>query len=183
VAWEGEDGDLRGIVAQIFDGAASPVGGSFQINTQIVGRQRRPAIAATGGGGFLVLWNGQFEEPGRSRIYSQLVGAAGNLIGGEVTVSGGSAEKEVLPAVAPGRNGHYLAAWLSYKEMFPTGIFAVELDATGAPVGEELKLNRRVVGPNRHLSLAADGQGGFLLPWQGFIRRQPGISVQRPEQE
>lgn len=183
VAWEGEDGNQRGIQAQVFDGAASSVGGSFRVNTEIVGRQRRAAIAAAGADGFLVLWNGQFERPGRSRIYGQLVGAAGNLVGSEVAVSSGSVEKEVVPAVASGRDGRFLAAWLGYKSIFPVGIFAVELGATGAPVGDEVKLNRRAVGANQFLSVASDGKGGFLVPWQGFIRRQAGISVQRPVQE
>jgi hypothetical protein len=169
-------------VGQLLNNTASPVGSAFRINAIATGRQRRPALAPAGADGFLAAWNGEGQVRGTNRIFGQFVGAAGNLVGGQLAISEGAVEKELVPALAPGRNGHFLAAWLGYRSIFPAGIFAVELDADGSTLGEPVKLNRRALGANRVLSVAGDGKGSFLIPWEGFIFRKAGISVQRVSQ-
>lgn len=179
VAWNAEDGDGRGIFAQLFDRDANPVGSSFRVNADIARSQRLPAVAAANGGGFLVVWNAQLEDRHFNRIYGQLVGPVGNLVGGQFAVSGGNDQKELAPAVVPAPGNRFFVAWLTYRDIFPTGVYGVVLDADGARVNADVKLNRRRLGANQRLTLATDGKGGYLIPWEGFTLQKAGISAQR----
>ena len=49
------DGSSSGIVGRRFDGAGTPLGGEFQVNTFTTGYQVTPAVAADGAGNFVVV--------------------------------------------------------------------------------------------------------------------------------
>jgi hypothetical protein len=183
VVWDAADGSDTGIFAQLFDKNRNLVGSELRVNTTTAGLQRRPSIAPTGNGvganngGFFVVWQGQGATSREARIFGQFLGRSGNLVGPQLALSKGDNLKEIAPSVAPGKNGGFLTVWLSYDTTFPRGIFALEVDAFGAPVGDIVKLNQRQIGANTRSSVASDAQG-FAIPWEGYVARKAGISVQ-----
>lgn len=177
VVYDASDGNGTGIFAQLFDRAASPVGADLRVNTDVAGHQRRPSVAAAPNGDYMVVWQGQGASVRSAKIFGQFVGRLGNLVGAQIAVSTGEIQKEIAPSVAAVGN-KFLAVWLGYDEVFPRGIFAAELDAQGAVVGEVVKLNRRAIDANTRTAIAADAQG-YSVPWQGFLAKRQGISVQQ----
>ena len=127
------------------------------------------AVAAGADGNYLVAWHNTLER-GVVHIYGQFVGAAGGFLGAPFQISG-NIRSQVAPALAAAKNG-FIATW---RESFPSGlgIRAVELDHLGARVGNEIEVTKTGVSKNYRTNVAADGKGGFLVPWEtGFRGRR-----------
>jgi hypothetical protein len=177
IAFDAPDASGLGVYVQLFDASFRPLGDAVRVNTTVAGNQGRPAIAANADGQYLVAWHGQFRSPRQFRVYGQVVGEAGNLIGGELALSGGSNRYEIYPSVAAGPHGDFVTVWLAFGNTLPVGIFANQVDALGR-AGSEVQINQRSVNYNSRSSLATDGAGHFLAPWEGFAGNDPAISAQ-----
>lgn len=186
VTWEAPDGADTGIFAQILDATGSPVGSSFRINSTVEDRQRR--AAATGGpdGSFLVLWQSRSRVGAATeeRLFGQLVGAAGNLIGGQfqIDAGAGSGRVQMAPAIAPAPGGRYLVTWLAWPHNFAgLQIAGREIDVTGQAAGALFWLTEQRIERNfRKTSIATDGAGRYLMPWETVVdQRSRGIGARR----
>jgi hypothetical protein len=181
VAWEAADGDSQGVFVRLFDRSASPRGAEFRVNSTVPGLQRRPAIAADPNtGGYVVVWQGQAGTIKDSHIYGQFLGSGGNFIGPEVQVSKGVAQGQISPSIA-GIGGHFLVVWADYADIFPVGIFSVEIDRLGNAVGPEVEINSAPINAVSRTAVAVSPQGDVLIPWEGFTSNpdSPGISARR----
>jgi hypothetical protein len=178
VAFEGSDNDGRGIFLQPFTAAVAPIGAVVKVNADIARDQRRPAIAADAAGNYMVVWQSQVPDAKHARVYGQQVGAAGNLIGGQIAVSQGTDKYEVAPSVAAGAST-FLVVWLGYGDTFPTGIQASSIDRVTGAVGTPFQVNQLSLGANTQSFVAGNGAGNFLTPWEGFAGNDLGISGRR----
>jgi large repetitive protein len=79
VAWESQaqDGSLFGIFGRSFDASGAGLDASeFLVNTLTAGSQRSPAMAAAGGGRFVVAWQSPPDGSGygvRAQRYGDLI--------------------------------------------------------------------------------------------------------------
>jgi hypothetical protein len=184
VAWEAADGSGQGVFARRFERSASPAGAAFRVSTDVAGLQRRPAVAADrGAAGYLVVWQGQTGGIREAGIFGQFLGAAGNLVGPQLRVAEGVTPTLIAPSVAGSNAGHFLVTWVAYDEVFPVGLYGVELDGLGHAVGAEVKINSAQINAVTRTSLALSPSGGVLAPYEGFTggRRKPAISARRVE--
>jgi hypothetical protein len=178
VTWEAADGSSTGIFAQLLNAAGNLVGSSFRINADTADIQRRSAIAAAPGGAFLVLFQSRTTLPGTDaeRIHGQLVGAAGNLAGPQFLLETGEASGEVqmAPAVAPAPGGRFVVTWLSWpNHQAGLKIAGREIDAAGQTFGDVFWLTEQRIQRNfRRTSIATDGDGNYLAPWETIFRRR-----------
>ncbi|HTQ78773.1 MAG TPA: hypothetical protein VMM92_02170, partial [Thermoanaerobaculia bacterium] len=178
IAYESGDGDGRGIFAQPYTAALAPVGSPVRVNSTTALDERRPAVAADASGNYLVVWQGQYPDAKHTRIYGQQLGTAGNLIGGQIAITGGTVKYEVAPSVAAGKTS-FLVVWLDYGETFPVSIQAASIDRVTGAVGTAIQVNQRSLGANTQSWVAATGTGSYLIPWEGFVGDSLGISAQR----
>jgi hypothetical protein len=184
VTWDGNDGNALGIFARVLDADAKPVGPEFRVNTDTAFRQARPAVAADKAGNFLVVWQGEHPElwVGFFYLYGQTVGAGGNLIGPQVRLYRGSlgdGSPQIAPSLTAMPGGHFLLAWLTWKDGTDFQAAGVELNALGSPIGEGFWITERGVQRNfRDIALAGDGAGKFLAAWETAERRR-GINARR----
>ncbi|HZF14106.1 MAG TPA: hypothetical protein VFE33_35370 [Thermoanaerobaculia bacterium] len=178
VAYENGDGDGRGVFAQPYTAALTPIGSVVRVNTDTALDQRKPAVAADVAGNYMVAWQGQVNDTKHARVFAQQVGAAGNLIGAQIAVSHGAVQYEVAPSVAAGRTS-FLVSWLGYGETFPTGILASSIDRVTGAVSAAIQVNQQPLGANTQSAVAGNGAGAFLLPWEGFVGDNLGISARR----
>ncbi len=177
IAYEAGDVSGLGIYVQLYDASFHPQGDAVRVNAALSSDQRRPAIAVNAAGQYLVAWQRQYRSPLSARVFGQVVGEAGNLIGGQLALSGGSNRYEVTPSVAAGQHGDFVLVWLAFDASLPTGIYANQVDALGRP-GSEVQINQRSINFNTRSSLVTDGSGHFLAPWEGFAGNDPAISAQ-----
>lgn len=183
LAWEGccdAGGDL-GIFARLYDASTRSFGPLGQINVETAQKQRRPALAVDGDRGFLVLWQGIIDRT-TGRIFGRFVDLAGQPTGGQFQVSHGHGTVQVAPAVAAKPGGGYLAVWRDWLGV-SFGVSAVELDAAGLPQGEPGRVHSRGIKKNGRTSLATDGAGTFLVPYEKALKGRPGISASRIESQ
>jgi len=181
VSWEGPDANAQGVFARYFTKAAAPRGDAFRVNSDVQGLQRRPAVAYDRNtGGYLVVWQGQAGTIKDSHIFGQFLGANGGFVGPQVRVSQGVAQGQISPSVAAA-GGDFLVTWLDYQDIFPVGVYAVELDRLGAAVGAEVKINTEGINFQSRTSIAYSGAGDVLIPWEGFTAspNAPVISARR----
>ena len=181
VAWEAADSDSQGVYVRLFDKTASPRGAEFRVNSTVAGLQRRPAITADPNtGGFLVVWQGQAGTIKDSHVYGQFLGAGGSFVGPQFQASRGVAQGQISPSVV-GIGGHFLVAWLDYADIFPVGLFSVEIDKLGNAIGAEVEINTEAINAQSRTSIALSALGGVLIPWEGFTANpdKPGISARR----
>jgi hypothetical protein len=167
VSWEASDGNSLGVFARIFDGTSNA---AIRVNSDVAGLQRRPAAAFDRtSNGWLVVWQGQSDNnPRHSHVFGQFLGSAGNLVGPQFRVSIGVGPTQISPSVAASANGNFLVTWLDYKEVFPLGLFGVEIDKLGNAIGSEVAINARQVNAQSRTSLAVTAAGKALIPWEGF---------------
>jgi len=178
VAFEGSDGDGRGVFAQPYTSGMVPIGSIVRVNSDTARDQRRPSVAADVAGNYMVAWQSQVPDIKHARIYAQQVGAAGNLIGGQIAVSKGTDKYEVAPSVAAGQST-FLVVWLGYGDTFPTGILASSIDRVTGAVSASFQVNQLSLGANTTSWVAGNGTGNFLTPWEGFVGNDLGISGRR----
>jgi hypothetical protein len=181
VAWEAADADSQGVYVRLFDRSASPRGAEFRVNTTVSGLQRRAAITADPNtGGYLVVWQGQAGTIYDAHVYGQFLGAGGNFVGPQFRISQGVAKAQISPSVV-GVNGHFLVSWLDYGEVFPVGLFSVEIDRLGNAIGAEVEINTAGINAQSRTAIAVSPLGGVLIPWEGFTSSSdsPGISARR----
>lgn len=183
IAWEGccdSAGDL-GIFARVYDASSRTFGPLIQLNGEVAGRQRRPAIAPAGDGGFFALWQSELERS-LIPIFGRFFDLAGRPVGGEFQVSHGFDTVQLAPGLATAPEGGYLAIWRDWLGPF-FGISAVELDAAGLPLGDPVRIHSRGIQKSGRTSLATDGAGTFLVPYEKALKGRPGIAASRIESQ
>lgn len=183
VAWEGCCEISRTeIYGRAFDAAGAPVGADFRVNSKTASWQRRPAVAAAGDGGFLVAWQGSLVSAGQGRIFGQRVSSRGDLLGAERQLSTADPAKRhghYAPALQRTQSGGFFLVWVEWFGATPVALYASELDAAGAPTAARIRLSHDRVMLHHRVGLAADGQGGFVVAWEGKHGRPLGISARR----
>ncbi|HEV2847106.1 MAG TPA: hypothetical protein VG477_19775 [Thermoanaerobaculia bacterium] len=183
-SWEASDGGSQGVFARLYNRAAAPKGAEFRVNTEVPGLQRRAAVAAVTTGGWLAVWQGQGIDNKHHHIFGQFLGDAGNLVGPQFRISEGVGEIQIAPSVAAIAGGNFVVIWTDWKEVFPLGLYGVEIDKLGNSIGDEVQINTRPINAQTRTSLAVSPSGSILAPWEGFhtrTARRAGISARRVE--
>jgi hypothetical protein len=177
VAWEGGNVDTPDILARQYERDGTPLGGSFVANPATQGRQRRPAVAATRDGDFLVAWQSYVKDTPIHGIQGQFYSAAGARIGSEIQISKGTGEVQIAPALALLPSGNIMVAWMDWVGTVPIGAFAVVIDDTGAALGDEIQISEERLYPQYQISLAANAHGDVLATWESRIDRERAIAA------
>ncbi len=72
VLWEGAGAsDNDAVFGQRFHSAGAPVGGEFRVNSYTTGGQRRPAVAPTTQGNFVVTWESYYQDGSSNGVFGR----------------------------------------------------------------------------------------------------------------
>lgn len=163
VVWDAKvDGQID-VFGRLFENSGKPQGNAFRINAATAGNQRWPAVAAGTDGNFLVAWQGYVSNRSDVHIHGQFISPAGGFLGKGFLISSNTGT-QLAPSLAATKAG-FVATWLDGNHL-GYGIEAVELSNLGARLGEEIRVADSRVRANYRQSIAADGKGGFLIPWE-----------------
>jgi len=163
VTWQsyGQDGNYEGVYGQLFDGAGSPVGGEFPVNTTTDYGQNLPSVAPLSNGGFVVAW------VSRGGIYCQRFDSAANKVEGEFKAS--TYQSCNSPSVAGLSGGGFVVTWHSWgQDGSGFGIYGQLFDGTGSPVGGEFQVNTYTDDAQDNPAVAALSGGGFVVTWESM---------------
>jgi hypothetical protein len=108
IAWEGSDGNRKGILAQRYDASGLAIGGEFRVNTARAGDQAKPSIAMGTDGAFVVAWEGV--DADRKGVFARRFTASGAAIGGEFRVNAATSGDQDEPTAAIAGDGSFVIA-------------------------------------------------------------------------
>ncbi len=183
VVWSsyGQDGSDFGIFGQRYDASGGPRGGEFQINSYTTGRQYVPAVDMDAAGNFVVAWKSDGQDGSSYGISARRFDASGVPQGGEFLVNTYTTGIQWDQRVAVDARGAFVIAWAGAGPGENTGVFSRRFDASGTPLGPELRVNTFTTGPQRMPQLDADANGNFVVSWITFSQdgSDYGIFAQR----
>ena len=160
------------VKAQAFDSSATKVGAETLVNTQRAGNQSGPVLAGLANGDFAVAWqdsSGTLGDADGTSIKLQLFDHDGTAKGAEILVNTETAGNQSLPAIAALAGGGLVVAWedrsAATGDTDGAAIAAQIFRAEGTSVGSEFRVNVETGSDQLAPSVAATGDGGFLVSW------------------
>jgi hypothetical protein len=180
VTWQSStaDGDDLGIALRMFDSAGAPLGNEMVVNTTTASAQATPAIAATAGGDFVVVWRSP--DGDGDGIYGQRFDSSRAAVGDQFRVNDATASTQTDPSVAIADDGSFLVVWTGFGiDGSSTGVAARLFDSTGAALTGDVVVNSSTLlaqSAARAVTLANDN---FMVVWEGSDGSITGIFGQR----
>ncbi len=176
----GQDGSAEGVYTQRYDAGGVPIGGEEPVNLTTSGQQWRPSIAADASGNFVVAWSSDGQDGDGHGVFARQVDTLGVPYGPEIPVNQFSTGEQTAPSVACNGAGDFVVVWISTgQDGSADGVYGRHFDASGAPTGNEFRINVETIGDQTDPAVASDGAGGFLVTWQGLDSDNAGILARR----
>ncbi len=173
VVWKsyGQDGSGYGVFGQRFNGAGTKSGPEFPVNTYTTGDQSEAAVAMSGEGNFVVVWESDGQDGSGEGIFGQRFDAAGARVGAEFAVNSYTTNLQTSPAVAMNHLGNFVVAWSSFGEDEDSyGIFAQLFNNGGEKFGSERIINEHTTSAQEAPSVAMGADGSFVVTWQSYLQ-------------
>ncbi|MEM1182722.1 MAG: hypothetical protein AAGM22_30540 [Acidobacteriota bacterium] len=166
VVWEGSDGSSGGIFGRAYD-AAGVAGDEFRVNTTTAGWQNDVEVAGLPTG-FVATWESlNVDDDFRGVVYRRY-GSDGTPLAGEQLANVTEAGNQNNAVVASQPDGTFIIVWESDGQDGSEATVIARLFASdGTPTSGEIQLNQTTPGDQEHLSIAADGLGGYVVIWDG----------------
>ena len=174
--WDDSRNGNSDIYGQRYDSTAAVVGSNFRIDDDAgTGNASEPAADGLTGGGFVVAWSDW--RNGNLDIYAQRYDSAAVAVEGNFRADTSSGTiNSSSPAVAALPGGGFVVAWHEYRDGSWECRFQ-QYDAVGAKVGGNATAD--VLGFPPYPTLAALGDGGFVVGWQVYQDSDYAIYAQR----
>lgn len=173
VAWESEnqDGTSWGVFARRFDAAGNALAGEFQVNVTATANERRPSIAMSAAGAFVIAWHAGDPSGvvGSFDVHARRFDAAGNALGGEFRVNTTTPDGQLRPAVAMDAAGNFVVVWQALgQDGSGYAVVGQRYDAAGNALGGEFVVNNTAADNQWHATVAMNASGSFVVAWESF---------------
>ncbi len=168
VVWDSDwqDGDQDGIFGQLFDSSGTKVGNEFRLNTNTVGQQQNPSVAALGNGYFVVTWT-SYGDGDSYGIFGQILTESRSGVGGEFQINTYTTNAQLDSSVSALGNNKFVVVWDSYgQDGDQEGIFGQIFDNFGTKIGSEFQANSYTVGTQQIPVVAGLSNGNFVVTWE-----------------
>lgn len=182
-AWEGSSPtDARGALGRFFNAAGSAPARELLINLESAPVQRDVTVVPVRSRGeFIVAWSA--EAAGNNDILAQRFSNRGRALGSAFRVNtddltAPSIPQDLAPAVAVAADGSFAVAWISFlppRNPFvgtPPTVWARRFDATGRPLGPQVKLSTGLVDTARP-DACFDTSGKLVTVWTSLDQVRP----------
>lgn len=170
--------DSVDVYGRRFAAVGSPMGGEFLINGS-TNLCANPAIAAGPEGRLLAVWSERNKSHPTNgwNVTSRPLASTGSPLAGAVTLSTISPGKRYAPKVAQARD-QYLVVWTSdWQDGSYEGVYGRFVKADGVPAADEFRVNTTTVSKQMQPTVAADGDGRFLVAWATFTGLATGYEL------
>lgn len=162
-----QDGDVSGLVAQLFGASGLASGPEFIVTATTAGSQDSASVAALSGGGFAVAWNG--DDTDQEGVFVRVFNRDGSPASGDVGVNVVTASGQFEPCVAPLATGGFVVSWFSDRQDGSGwGVYARMFAADGTPQSGEIAVNQSTFDEQYEPTVAPLENGGFVVAWTSF---------------
>ena len=180
VAWHDDRGDgmAREISARLIRSNGEPVGPPIRVNSHHAAAQQRPAVAALGRGGFVVVWESKMQDGDDYGVYGQLFDGDGGRLGGEFLANTTVVGVQRWPSVAAAADGRFVVTWTADKQDGDGyGVFGQFYAADGTANSAEFQANSYTASNQSVSSVAAFRDGRFVTVWISEGQAGPGYGA------
>ena len=164
---------------QRFLGNGQTSGSEFRVNTFDPPELSNPAVGSDSVGDFVVVWQAEFDFPGRLTVLGQRFGSDGVRLGAEFLVPTYTSGLQGEPAIARESDGDFIVVWTGNGQGDAHGIFRQRFQSSGAKRGQEFRVNTATTGYQFFPSVASDDTGDFVVVWTSSDQDGEGVSGQR----
>jgi len=156
----------------------TPEGGEQQANAYATGLQARPDIVHTGGGTYVVVWEGA-DDDDATGIAGRRFSAAGAAVGGDFAINSYTTGEQGSPVVDADGDGNFVVVWVDEgsHDGDGWGVFAQRHSAAGAPVGTEFQVNSYTTGDQYDADVGVAPDGSFVVVWESAYQDGDGTGV------
>ena len=176
VVWVSQRGSgLDQISGQRFDASGAFIGSEFVVHSYLDGRGSEPAVSLSPVGGFVV-WSSP--DGSGYGVFGRRIDASGIPVGAEFRVNEVTTDRQRRPAVTVGPSGLAVVVWEDSR--LGSGshdLYGQRLDASGAPIGSEFRVNTQVANQQPGPSLSSDSAGDFVVSWDSYLQDGSGAGV------
>ena len=154
------------VFGQRFDSGGDPVGNEFQVNTYTTGYQGHATVAMSSSGGFLVVWESEFQDLSQDGLFGRLYDSDGDPVSGELQINTSTAGDQNDARAMPFGSG-FLVVWESTSfDGDNEGVVMQEFDASASFVGDEMQVNTYTTGDQEDPELAIAADGTVAVVWE-----------------
>lgn len=162
-----QDGDGRGVYAQLYNSDGAAQGSEFQVNTETGLDQYQPVVNVLPDGDFVIFWSSNFQDGSSLGVFGQRFSSDAVPLGTEFQVNTETLFSQSNSDVTGLAGGGYVVTWASYEQDGSGhGVYGQMFAADGSPVGSEFQINTETHSTQNQPSIAALGDGGFVVTWQ-----------------
>lgn len=155
------------VMARRYDANGNALGAAFRLNTQTVGTQISPSVAAFDDGSFVAVWNDDNQDGSGSGVYGRRIASDGTPMGAEFRVNTTTAGSQAFASVAASSSGAFVVTWLDdTQDGSGQGVYAQRYQADGTPAGGEFRVNTTTAGDQSGARVSMDAAGNFVVAWQ-----------------
>jgi hypothetical protein len=151
------------VSGQLFTAQGAPLGAQFFVTHPLYAWS--PAISWHPAGGFVVVWETGYTT--NADVWGQRFDAAGTTVGAQFRVNTYTTDNQRQPDIAVTPDGQYVVVWQSRtQDGDGQGVYGQRLDAAGAALGAEFRVNDVILSDQAAPAVAPTAQGGFVVVWQ-----------------
>lgn len=167
VVWEDDRNNYRYIYGHRFDSAGVSLGADFRIDDNPDDfNLADPTVGMDSSGRFTVAWSDRRGNPYHDDVYAKRYDKNGNQLGPEFRVNGEAIYIQQRPRIGMGLSGDFVIAWDDNRNSITyCDIYARRFDNTGAPQGNDFKVNTATGHYNAYSAVALDSAGNFTIAW------------------
>ncbi len=177
VSWTsaGQDGSSEGVFARRFGSSGAPQGLEFQVSTYTSSDQEESALAMTGSGDFVVVWQSYYQDSWSYGIFARRFGSGGSPLANEFQVNLATEQAQTEPAIGINDDGRFVVAWSDY---YPhEDIVARIFDSAGVPLGSPFATNAQTTDEQLEATVGVDANGRFVVAWTSYSQDYGGGGV------
>jgi len=162
-----QDGSSWGVFGQRFNAAGVRQGSEFRVNSYTTSIQERATVGSDGSGNFIVVWSSRYQDGSGFGVFGRRFNASGVPQGSEFPVSSYTTGDQSAPAALPNGDGTFVVVWHGPGDGSFNGIFGRRFDSSGVAQGSEFQVNSFTTGVQFRPTVAALGNGDFVVVWCG----------------
>ncbi|MEZ0371540.1 MAG: hypothetical protein ACAI44_20790, partial [Candidatus Sericytochromatia bacterium] len=174
IAWtsDNQDGDGRGVYAQLYNSAGGAIGVETRVNSETVDEQFQPVAAMDADGDYVIAWDGYNQDGEYDGVFFQRFTSSGSPAGSETQANSETLSYQYEPSIAMDADGDFTISWTSYNqdqaEGYNYGVFAQRYNPSGNPLGDEFQVNVETAEEQARPVIAMDDDGDFAIVWQSL---------------
>ena len=177
----GSDQVDRSVQGQRYASDGTAVSSQFQVNTVTANYQWLPSVAAEADGDFAVVWDSGF--PSNANVRARRYASDGAALGADFQVNTYTPNNQRFASVEFEPDGDFVVIWHSNgssgTDTSSDSVQGKRYASNGTVVGSEFQVNTYTTGSQSRPSFAVQGDGDFVVAWNGSDASYGSVQSQR----